>query len=462
MERRDCPASAYCISPPFLQSVQKLECCLMHLLLTHGVVLDPSSFLGRCVVCNGNILEVHGDDEKRRILTGHKAPAELINDGLDVYECNGCQQGYWWNDNPLSSASRVKNSASHLFELCLRAGVPFRGPHEALFDHLVVEGLQQQGWDYTIPGSELLQERLDVVDWLKDEHLEAPFALESAYCQKTTNEAGQDILTGESIPFTNVTDSFVSVLDYIFFEKASCLTLLDRLYIPTSFPELADGRTKLRNAHLLPSDVWPSDHLAIGARFALEDQPTANETASSNKSMLAEKTPSTIASPKALREARNIAANHETPQSSEPMAMPQDQPFTGSFPTSTDDETLQFCEPISLSNHEARSIAANHETPQSSELMAMPKDQTFTGSFPTSTVETLPVQFCEPISLSNHDDSSPVPSSSFAMGPTATPHGSRCACGCVPPIPSLFEMAALRKQFQDSKSSTNADKSAMS
>ena len=380
MERRDCPASAYCISPPFLQSVQTLECCLMHMLLTHGVVLEPSTFLGRCVVCNGSIVEVHGDDEKYRILTGHKAPAELIQDGLDVYECDGCQQGYWWNDKPTSSASRVKNSAAHLFELCLRAGVPFRGPHETLFDHLDVHGLRQQGWNDTTPGSELLQENLDVVDWLKQEHLTAPFALESAYCRQTRNADGQWMVMGESIPFSNVTFGFVSVLDYIFYEKTSSLQLSDRLYVPTSFPELTDGRTQLRNAHLLPSDVWPSDHLAIGARFTLKDPPIENDQASSHPPTSSESTtPSTAAPTKTASPKTN-----------------------GITPASVLD--LQFCSPTATS-----------------------KDTSFSGSLSSSSIAGPAVAFTAPTT-------------------TIASHPSRCPCGCVPPIPSLFEMAAMRQR----------------
>lgn len=93
MERRDCPASAYCVSPPFLSSVQKLEVAMVHMLLTHGVVLEPASFLSRCVVCNGKIVEVDEDEEKRRILIDYEAPPDLINGGMAVYECDGCKQG---------------------------------------------------------------------------------------------------------------------------------------------------------------------------------------------------------------------------------------------------------------------------------------------------------------------------------------------------------------------------------
>lgn len=34
-------------------------------------------------------------------------------------------------------------------------------------------------------------------------------------------------------------------------------------------------------------------------------------------------------------------------------------------------------------------------------------------------------------------------------------HSTRCDCGCVPPIPSLFEMAALRKKFFEEQKNNN-------
>lgn len=34
-------------------------------------------------------------------------------------------------------------------------------------------------------------------------------------------------------------------------------------------------------------------------------------------------------------------------------------------------------------------------------------------------------------------------------------HSSRCDCGCVPPVPSLFEMAALRKKFFEEQKKNN-------
>ena len=53
--------------------------------------------------------------------------------------------------------------------------------------------------------------------------------------------------------------------DYIFFESSQ-LEVDDLLWVPQSFPVL--NESKLPNGHVIPSDVFPSDHLAIGARLS--------------------------------------------------------------------------------------------------------------------------------------------------------------------------------------------------
>jgi hypothetical protein len=206
--------------------------------------------------------------EKRRILEEYQAPPDLSLK-MEVFQCDGCKQGYWWCDNPTSSASRVKLQATRLFELCLRAGVPIvKGDVPHLFTGVDVQGEIDRGWDYTEKGSELMKQQLDVVDWLKDENLSCPFNLESAYALK--DEKG--CVVGEKLPFTNVTFSFVDTLDYIFLDKDR-LAVSEILDIPTSFPKL--NVKGIKNGHLLPSDVWPSDHLAIGARLTFKEPPPA-------------------------------------------------------------------------------------------------------------------------------------------------------------------------------------------
>jgi uncharacterized protein with PIN domain len=273
MQRRDCPTSVYCIHPPYLS---QLEVVLVHMLLTHGVELIPSTFLSRCVVCNGNIIEEHDDQMKRQILSEYEAPHELIDEGMAVYICDGCKQGYWWNDRPTSSASRVKTAASRLLELCVRGGVPILEKDDYIdhmFQDVKFNQLRTEGWDYNTPGSELLQQQLDVIEWLKQDCLKCPVALESAYLDKHDYDSST---FREVLPFTNITHHFVDTLDYIFFDK-KLLCATERLYVPTSFEELSDGRT-FENSHLLPSDVWPSDHLAIAARLTFVDHNNALPT----------------------------------------------------------------------------------------------------------------------------------------------------------------------------------------
>jgi len=319
MLRSDCPGGAYCINPTFLGN---LEVPLVHMLLMHGVVLEPSTFLTRCVVCNGSIGEVHDREKKKSILKEYEAPETLVD--VEVFQCDGCQQGYWWCDRPTSSASRVKTVATELFETCLRAGLPYRGGLE-MFDEVDVEKQRRLGIDFSKKGSDLLARgNLDIIEWLRDEKLSCPFELESVYAFQ--DDSGT--VVGEAIPFTNVTSGFIDVLDFVF--TTPDFTTLERLYVPKSFKEM--NTHGIKNGHLLPSDLWPSDHLAIGARLSLTTAPVTTESGK---------------------------------ESVEP------------------------------------SIELNED-----------------------------VTFCMPVG-------EPAP---------AANHGSRCDCGCVPNVLSLFEMAELRKQ----------------
>lgn len=317
MERKDCPSGTYCINP---QVLPNLEVCMVHMLLTHGVVLEPKKFLGRCVVCNGSIVVVEHPGEKRKIVESYQAPTALSE--TEVFQCDNkeCGQGYWWSEIPTSSASRVKTTATRLFELCIQAGVPYVGGLD-IFDSVDVDRLRKEGWDFSAPGSEILRDKLQVVEWLGSEKLVCPFSLKSVY----GIEQNQESVYGETLNFTNVTSDFVNVLDYIFYVPEQ-LQIYERLYIPSTFEEMND--LGLRNGHLVPSDRWPSDHLAVGASFRILNLQQVN------------------------------------------------------------DETNLFCAPI--------------------------------GSVPQAT---------EQIQLK-----------------VSQAHGRRCDCGCIPPVPSLFEMAELRRK----------------
>ncbi|KAG7369012.1 Mut7-C RNAse domain containing protein [Nitzschia inconspicua] len=254
IQRKDCPPGSYLLDT---KSLLNLEQTLVHLLLSHGVKLEPNEMLSRCVVCNGNIDEVLDDHEKKQIFQNHQAPEEVHDDVLGVYQCDNCKQGYWWCEKPNSSASRVKSQATKLLELCIRGGVPV-GEDFGMFGFVDVEKIRKEGSDQTNYSAHLMH-HLDVVKWLQDENLTNPLEqMASAYA---TPDSG-----AESLPFTNVTSGFVGHLDYIMYGKGA-LNVTDLLYVPRSYEEL--NNLGISDGHLLPSCRWPSDHLAIGCSLEL-------------------------------------------------------------------------------------------------------------------------------------------------------------------------------------------------
>ena len=245
LARKDCPPGAYLIDP------RALEECLCHILLLHGVVLRPEKFLSRCVVCNGTIIEI--DDQKdgslrRDILRANKAPETL---DVTIFACDFCLQCCWWSDKPNSGRSRFKAAATQLFIVALRAGVPYEEPL-GFFDYVNVEKERMAGGLHEFP-------TFDALEWLNNSKLSHPLQLHSSYA----DEVDEDV---EDLPFTNVTSSFVGCLDYIFYEPQH-MQLVERLDVPRSFAQI--NTSLIPEGHLIPSDVWPSDHLAIGSGFCL-------------------------------------------------------------------------------------------------------------------------------------------------------------------------------------------------
>ena len=279
--RKDCPPGAYLLDP---KSTSDLEKALPRLLRTHGVELSPRKFLTVCVVCNGDIQRVFTDDEKRLIFMEHGAP-DLVEskENLEVFRCNGCRQGYWWDDRPSSSASRVFSQATKLLRICLRGGVGLKD--EAVNDETVRRHMMGAFDFVDVPKERQSKEYLandfidlSVISWLREEKLGSSFNLKSAYAIGNT--------TRESLPFTNVTNEFVGCLDYIFFQQSG-FDLIGTLNVPKSFRDLNSSGN--HRGHLIPSDIWPSDHIAVGARLRLkqisitmEKSDTANRTSSSS------------------------------------------------------------------------------------------------------------------------------------------------------------------------------------
>ena len=245
--RKDCPPGTYLLDQ---NSLLNLELSLVHLLLSHGVKLEPAKMLTRCVVCNGNIEPVYGAAEKQEIFDSYQGPDQVDAEVLNVYRCDGCSQGYWWCEKPTSSASRVKSRATKLLESCISGGVPV-DDDLGMFSHIDVEKVRdgEKEADKDNEVISLNKERLDVVQWLQTENLKNPLQLmASAYASKDTRK--------ESLSFTNVTFDFVGHLDYILYETQA-MEVTDLLYVPKTFDELND--LDIPHGHLLPSCDWPSD-----------------------------------------------------------------------------------------------------------------------------------------------------------------------------------------------------------
>lgn len=272
--RSGCPPGAYLVDA---KKVSKMELSLAKLLRTHGVELVPRKFLTICVICNGDIFKIENPDEKREVFEENGAPN--LGDELEVFRCNGCRQGYWWDDRPSSSASRVFLQATKLFKQCLRGGVRIKDEDEpekrrlymGAFDFVDAVKERQKGLDES--GGENAIPELAVIKWLRSPKLSNPLGgLRSAYAMLDEKHLGgndeQSKLVGESLPFTNVTSEFIGTLDYIFFESPM-FEQTAKLVVPKSLREMNPSMTPA--GHLIPSDTWPSDHLAIGARLRLKD-----------------------------------------------------------------------------------------------------------------------------------------------------------------------------------------------
>ncbi|KAL3817678.1 hypothetical protein ACHAXA_002827 [Cyclostephanos tholiformis] len=267
--RKDCPPGAYLVDT---KSTSYLEQTLPRIFRTHGVELSPCTFLTRCVLCNGDIIRVLTDEEKRAIFIQHDAPAmvgcNLVE--VDVFRCSQCLQGYWWDERPASSASRSFNQTTRLLRICLRGGVALKDETATDKKHRLRQDLMG-AFEFVDVSKEreaqdlLMSEtnELAVVKWLNEDKLSSPFKLKSAMALGDSAK--------ESIPFTNVTKEFAGTLDYVFFAEQQ-FEQLRKLTLPTSFRQM--NPTGLCLGHLIPSNIWPSDHIAVGARLRLKRDDT--------------------------------------------------------------------------------------------------------------------------------------------------------------------------------------------
>jgi uncharacterized protein with PIN domain len=408
--RKDCPPGAYLMDT---KSLANLELSLVHLLLSHGVKLAPRKFLTRCVVCNGQIQEVTDKAQMKTIFETHKAPNQINDEVFEVFQCAGCGQGYWWCEKPTSSASRVKTQATNLLEACIRGGVPIEEGDMAMFDFVDVEKVKAS-WS-TSSTVRLLDERLDIVKWLQNEELKNPFGpLTNAYSK-------------ENIQFTNVTSDFVGNLDHIMYQKENHVEQIDRLYVPTTFEEL--NKEGISNGHLLPSDKWPSDHLAIGSRFAFAAFTTTTKTSATNS-------PSQAKSP-----TEDPYANLWCLPTNSGAPLPP--PLPGN--------TIKGLDTILSSAH--LKIDTPPTPPKTKKVTTSPETVLSIANIQSKSYTIPTLSPSKPIDSNTNPDtvpySAPTKNNETASSPIKPgPHGERCDCGCVPPIPSLFEMAELRKQHR--------------
>jgi uncharacterized protein with PIN domain len=260
LQRKDCPPGAYLLEA---RSLVNPEMTLVHLLLSHGVMLQHAKVLSRCVVCNGSIETVEDAVKIQEIFRLLQAPGTLNIEFLDVYQCDSCSQGYWWCDKGTRAPSRFNKQAKRLLELCIRGGVPV-DEDLGTFDFLVDHEIRRESDKLEEQDISFLHPHLDVIEWLQTERLINPLSnMRSAYASP---EDGN-----ETLIFTNVTSSFVGHLDYIFHQNEQ-VQVIDLLYVPKSYQEL--NHLGIPNGHLLPSCHWPSDHLAIGCRFAFSKPPS--------------------------------------------------------------------------------------------------------------------------------------------------------------------------------------------
>jgi len=111
----------------------------------------------------------------------------------------------------------------------------------------------------TIPSPRIMG-LLEVEKWLENgSTLTCPFQFKSSY-------AHSGVEGTEEPPFTNVTADFVGTLDYIFYQP-EYLVPVKRLYLPRSLNEIARAS---EGSRVLPSKVWPSNHLAVGVDLAFK------------------------------------------------------------------------------------------------------------------------------------------------------------------------------------------------
>jgi len=161
---------------------------------------------------------------------------------------------YWWNDKLDSSAGRAKVCCEGLFRKCVEGGVGFEHERMGVFDYVRFEETrtpkteaEKDGYESDSKATVAARVRRRLGDDVVRNKLGK---FESAYASD-----------GRVPPrWTNVTTTFKGALDHLFFREGE-LTVTGVLELPRTLEELGG---------VLPTAVWPSDHLCLVAGFRFE------------------------------------------------------------------------------------------------------------------------------------------------------------------------------------------------
>ena len=230
---------------------------------------------------------------------------------------------------------------------------------------------------------------------------------------------------------------FVDTLDYILFDTTH-FTQSEILNVPTSFKKL--NKSRVQNGHLLPSNIWPSDHIAIGTRLSfkkgeLDDDDDKKEgplEESSDKHKDTEKEAQGTSS-----NTKKYTSYHDYDEADAAAVKTPDNETMG-------DSDVPLCGVINGDGlgPPPPPILPDNETMSDSDI---PLCGVINGDGLGSPPPILP---SPPMGLFL-PQASPVKGEVPTDNPTS--HGQRCDCGCVPPVLSLFEMAELRRKAREAK-----------
>ncbi|KAJ8608722.1 hypothetical protein CTAYLR_009665 [Chrysophaeum taylorii] len=185
--------------------------------------------LTRCVRCNGDIVSLDPTQSAR--LRAADRDNKIPHDpSVDLFACDGCAQTFWWSERDNSSAARAKDLADKLRR---RA------------DDLDASG----GFEEETSNNNPPPDRSD--DLVRSLVKGVNHGLDLRSVSPLAERRGG---------VTNYVPQFAAQIDYIFYTKRHWSVVARR-----RLPTVADLKQALGRGHYLPSDAWPSDHIAVVA-----------------------------------------------------------------------------------------------------------------------------------------------------------------------------------------------------